>query len=182
MWCTDETFGINLSRKTSRYFLLSLYLFWTGALVAMVRHYRQPTEKNLLVNGSRVLIGLLDWVFVSEEIWSWEATYDSLIATDPSEAGEVFVKSWKVRNQMKPKNIVRVKTLISSQESGFWRGGETDLSNNVTKRKYNSNSEIEVWSGLVVQWKVDWLTGQNVIFDILKLPNFRKYSAQEVLF
>ena len=142
MWCTDETFGINLSRKTSRYFLLSLYLFWTGALVAMVRHYRQPTEKNLLVNGSRVLIGLLDWVFVSEEIWSWEATYDSLIATDPSEAGEVFVKSWKVRNQMKPKNIVRVKTLISSQESGFWRGGETDLSNNVTKRKYNSNKKI----------------------------------------
>ena len=68
--------------------------------------------------------------------------YDSLIATDPSEAGEVFVKSWKVRNQMKPKNIVRVKTLISSQESGFWRGGETDLSNNVTKRKYNSNKKI----------------------------------------
>ena len=33
-----------------------------------------------------------------------------------------------------------------------------------------------VWSDLVDQQKVDRLTGQNVIFDILEPPVFRKYS------
>ena len=33
---------------------------------------------------------------------------------------------------------------------------------------------LKVWSGLLDQHKVDQLTGQNVMFDILEPPAFRK--------